>query len=208
MEGDLSKLLLIRHGDTELNSRERYWGQRDVKLSAAGVRQAEKLRDRLATEKITAAYSSDLERAALTAKIIASPHQLEVITCPELRETNFGKIEGLTFEEVSRLYPELTQLWVNWSLQLKFPDGESVDELSYRVSKFLERLKKHAADDTILIVAHAGPLRLLVCRLLELELQHWRQIRIGLASLSIIETYPQGAVVSLLNDICHLGQDG
>jgi len=169
------------------------------------LRQAEKLRDRLAAEKIDVIYSSGLQRASLTAKIIASRHQLDVITCAELRETNFGKIEGLTFDEVSNLYPELTELWVNWSLQLKFPDGESVDELNSRVSKFLDRLKKHAPDETILIVAHAGPLRLLVCRLLGIELQHWRQIRISLASLSIVETYPQGAVLSLLNDVSHLG---
>ena len=201
----MSRLLLVRHGDTELNSRERYWGQTDIELSAAGLRQAEKLRDRLAAEKIDVVYSSGLQRASLTAKIIASRHQLDVITCAELRETNFGKIEGLTFDEVSRLYPELTELWVNWSLQLKFPDGESVDELNSRVSKFLDRLKKHAPDETILIVAHAGPLRLLVCRLLGIELQHWRQIRINLASLSIVETYPQGAVLSLLNDVSHLG---
>ena len=201
----MSRLLLVRHGDTELNSRERYWGQTDIELSAAGLRQAEKLRDRLAAEKIDVIYSSGLQRASLTAKIIASRHQLDVITCAELRETNFGKIEGLTFDEVSRLYPELTELWVNWSLQLKFPDGESVDELNSRVSKFLDRLKKHAPDETILIVAHAGPLRLLVCRLLGIELQHWRQIRINLASLSIVETYPRGAVLSLLNDVSHLG---
>ena len=200
----MSRLLLVRHGDTELNSRERYWGHTDIKLSEAGLRQAEKLRDRLATEKIDVIYSSELQRASETAKIIASRHQLDVTTCAELRETNFGKIEGLTFDEVSRLYPELTKLWVNWSLQLKFPDGESVDELNSRVSKFLDRLKKHAPDETILIVAHAGPLRLLVCRLLGIELQHWRQIRINLASLSIVETYPQGAVLSLLNDVSHL----
>ncbi len=200
----MSRLLLVRHGDTELNSRERYWGHTDIKLSEAGLRQAEKLRDRLATEKIDVIYSSELQRASETAKIIASRHQLDVTTCAELRETNFGKIEGLTFDEVSRLYPELTQLWVNWSLQLKFPDGESVDELNSRVSKFLDRLKKHAPDETILIVAHAGPLRLLVCRLLEIELHHWRQIRINLASLSTVETYPQGAILSLLNDVSHL----
>ena len=200
----MSRLLLVRHGDTELNSRERYWGHTDIKLSEAGLRQAEKLRDRLATEKIDVIYSSELQRASETAKIIASRHQLDVTTCAELRETNFGKIEGLTFDEVSRLYPELTQLWINWSLQLKFPDGESIDELNCRVSKFLDRLKKHAPDETILIVAHAGPLRLLVCRLLEIELQHWRQIRINLASLSTVETYPQGAILSLLNDVSHL----
>ncbi len=200
----MPRLFLVRHGDTELNSRERYWGHSDVKLGAAGLKQAEKLRDRLVTEKIDAIYSSDLERASLTAKIIASKHQLDVITCAELQEINFGKVEGLTFDEIIRLYPELTELWTSWSRQLKFPDGESVDELNCRVSKFLGRLEKHAPDETILIVAHAGPLRLLVCHLLGIEPQRWREIRLKLASLSIVETSPQGTVLSLLNDVSHL----
>ncbi len=201
----MSRLLLVRHGDTELNSRERYWGHNDIKLSTAGLKQAEKLRERLATENIDVVYSSELQRASLTAKIIVSSHHLDVITCAEMREINFGRVEGLTFDEISHLYPELTEQWTNWSLELKFPDGEGVNELNCRVSKFLDRLKKQIPDETILIVAHAGSLRLLICRLLGLELRHWRQIRIDLASLSIVETYPQGAILTLLNDVSHLG---
>ncbi|GAH63159.1 unnamed protein product, partial [marine sediment metagenome] len=83
--------------------------------------------------------------------------------------------------------------------------GESVAELINRVSKFLERLEKHAPEETILIVAHSAPLRLLICHLLGIELRHWRQIRLDLASLSILDTYPQGAILNSLNDISHLG---
>jgi len=200
----LSKLLLVRHGDTKLNSAERFWGQTDVELSAAGMRQAERLRDRLATQKIDAIYTSNLSRASMTTKIIASSHQLAIITCAELREISFGKLEGLAFKEISQLYPKVTEEWSNWSLTLKFPGGESVDELNNRVSKFLDRLEKHTSEETILIVAHSAPLRLLVCHLLRIGLQHWRQIRLDLASLSILETYPQGAILSLLNDVSHL----
>ena len=200
----MSRLLLVRHGDTELNSRERYWGLSDIELSEAGLRQAERLRDRLATEKISAVYSSQLQRALLTAEVIVSSHQLGVTVCNELRETNFGRVEGLTFAEISRLYPELTEQWVNWSLQLRFPGGDSVSEVSQRVSEFMRRLEGHAPEEMVLVVAHAGTLRMLVCQLLELELKRWRQIRIDLASLSIVETYPQGAVLTLLNDVSHL----
>lgn len=200
----MSKLLLVRHGDTEAGSGLRYWGQSDVKLSAVGLRQAESLRNRLATQKIDAIYTSNLRRASVTAKTIASRHQLDVITCAELNEVNFGKIEGLTFDEVNRLYPEVAKVWVSRSLCLSFPDGENFDEFNNRVSKFLSRLEKHAPEEAILIVAHAGPLRLLVCHILGLELWHWRQFRLDFASLSIVETYPQGAVMSLLNDVSHL----
>ena len=200
----MARLLLVRHGDTELNSAERYWGRTDVKLSLAGIRQAERLRDRLATEKIDVVYSSDLQRALLTAETIASQHNLKVITCPELREINFGELEGLTLAQVSQLYPEVTRLWMEGSPKLRYPGGESLDEFNKRVSSFVGRLEKHTEQETILIVAHSGVLRTLVCQLLGMELRHRWQIRLELASLSIIETYSQRAILCLLNDVCHL----
>ncbi len=199
----MSKLLLVRHGETKLNSRERFWGQTDVELGTVGIRQAEQLRDRLATERIDAIYASTLRRASVTAEIIASRHRLEIITCPELNEINFGEFEGLTFEEISRLYPEMAEQWVNWSVA-QFPAGESIDELNNRVSKFLPRLEKHTPEAAILIVAHSGTLRLLMCNLLGIGRRHWRQLRLDLASLSIVETYPRGTILSRLNDVSHL----
>jgi len=200
----LFRLLLVRHGDTELNSAERYWGSTDVKLSDAGFRQAERLRDRLATERIDAIYASDLRRASATAEIIASGHRLDVIICAELREMNFGELEGLTFNEISRLYPEVTELWRQRSPKLKYPGGESVDEFNSRVSQFVGRLKKQAPQETILIVAHSGSLRSLVCHLLGIGVERRWQFRLDLASLTILETYPPGAILSLLNDVSHL----
>ena len=200
----MSRLLLVRHGETKLNSAERYWGRSDVKLSAAGIWQAEKLRDRLAVEKIDAVYSSNLERALVTAEIIASSHQLAVITCAELREVNFGQLEGLNFSEISRLYPEVAKLWAERSTKLKYPGGESLVEFNNRVSKFLGKLDKHTVGETILIVAHAGVLRTLVCQLLGIDPQRRWQFRLDLASLSILETHQQGAILSLLNDVSHL----
>ena len=200
----MSRLFLVRHGETELNSTERYWGSTDVKLSDAGFSQAERLCDRLATEKIDAAYSSELRRASATAEIIASSHRLDVITCNELREMNFGELEGLTFTEISQLYPEVTELWLQRSHKLEFPGGESVDEFNSRVSQFADRLKNHTPQETILIVAHSGSLRSLMCHLLGIGPEHRWQFRLDLASLSILETYPQGAILSLLNGISHL----
>lgn len=200
----MSKLLLVRHGDTEFNSARRFQGHSDIELSTAGYRQAERLRDRLAAEKIDIIFSSDLKRALVTAELISSRHRVSLITCPELREINYGKLEGLTFEEISRFYPEIANWCVNWSLQLRFPGGESFDELKERVSRFLDRLKQHASEQTILIVAHGGPLRLMVCYLLGIELWHWQQIRLDNASLSIVDIYPEVAIISLLNDTSHL----
>jgi alpha-ribazole phosphatase len=121
-----------------------------------------------------------------------------------LHEINFGKVEGLTFKEISQLYPDLAESWPTRDLTFRFPGGESIHDLNNRVSKFLDRLEKHAPEDTILIVAHSGVLRLLICHLLRIEPWHWRQLRTDLASLSILDTYPQGAILNLLNDISHL----
>ncbi len=195
----------MRHGVTEFNSARRFAGYSDVKLSAAGCGQVERLRDRLADDKIDAVYSSDLRRALVTAEVISSGHKMDIATCPELREVNYGNVEGLTFEEISRLYPEVAESLTNFSLRLRFPGGEGFEEFIERTSKFLDRLKQHTPEQTILIVSHGGPLKVLVCYLLGIDLGHWWQIRLDNASLSIMETYSQGAILSLLNDTSHLG---
>lgn len=204
----MSRLLLVRHGETELNSAERYWGHSDVKLSALGFRQAERLGDRLAAERIGAVYSSDLQRALATAKAIASRHQLDVINCAELREIDFGKLEGLNFEEISQLFPEFTAKWkVQRSTDIEFPGGESLSQLHNRVRNFVGRLKKHKAEETVLVVAHAGVLRSLICQLMRIGRHYIYHIRLDLGSLSILETYPTGAILTLLNDVSHLRED-
>jgi len=200
----LSKLLLVRHGNTKLNNPRRFWGKTDIALSDEGIRQAEKLRDRLATQRIEAIYSSKLSRARITAEIIAAKHRLDIATRAELNELNFGWIEGLTFEEISRLHPELAEELSNWNTRPSFPGGESLDELNSRVQKFLNRLKKHKPEEAIIIVSHFGTLRLIICNLLGIGLEHWQQMQLDFASLSIVETYSQGATLSLLNDVSHL----
>ncbi|MBA7467402.1 Phosphoserine phosphatase 1 [subsurface metagenome] len=200
----MSRLLLVRHGITESNSARKFVGYSDVELSTAGYRQVERLRERLVDDKIDAVYSSDLRRALVTAEVISSGHKVDIVTCPELREVNYGSVEGLTFEEISRLYPEVAESLTNFSLRLKFPGGEDFEGFIERASKFLDKLKRHTPSQTMLIVSHGGPLRVLVCCLLGIDLGHWRQIRLDNASLSIVETYSQGAVVSLLNDTAHL----
>ena len=200
----MSRLLLVRHGITESNSARKFVGHSDVELSATGYRQVERLHDRLADDKIDAVYSSDLRRALVTAEVISSGHKVDIVTCPELREVHYGNIEGLTFEEISRLYPEIAESLTNFSLRLNFPGGEGFEGFIERTSKFLDKLKKHTPSQTILIASHGGPLRVLVCRLLGIDLGPWQQLRLNNASLSIMETSPRGAIISLLNDTSHL----
>ena len=200
----MAKLLLVRHGDNRLDGALRFWGKTDIELSAGGFRQAQKLRDRLAKQKISAVYTSNLSRSRHTAEVITSVHKLKVVTSEELDELNFGWVEGLTFDEIEKLYPEFAVVLADWRSRPRFPGGESLDELNRRVQAFLEKLRKHKPGETVLIVAHSGTLRLMICNLLGIGLEHWRQIQVDLASLSIVETYEQGALLSLLNDVSHL----
>ena len=199
----MSRLLLVRHGKIKEGDR-RYHGHSQVGLSPEGIVQAEKLRDRLAGEKIDAIYSSDLDRARLTAEIIASVHLVGVVVCQELRELDFGEIEGMTFEEVEKRYPETARLWSGEDLDVGAPGGENLRQLASRVQRFMGRLQRHSPEETILIVAHGGPLRALLCTLLGIELERLWQLRLDPASVSLVETYPEGAIICFLNDTSHL----
>ncbi len=200
----MTRLLLVRHGVTEYNSTRRFAGYTDVELSEEGRRQVERLRDYLVNDKIDAVYSSDLKRALVTAEVVTTGRDVDIISCPELREVNYGDVEGLTFQEIGQRYPEVAEMVVNFNLKLAFPGGESFEEFIERVTKFLNRLKKHAPPETILIVSHSGPLRVLVCYLLGIDQSCWRNMRCDNASVSIVDTYPQRAIISLLNDTYHL----
>lgn len=204
----MSRLFLVRHGVTEYNLTRRFAGYSDVELNDEGYQQVEKLRDSLANEKIDVAYSSDLQRALVTAEVICAEHSVDIIACPELRECNYGEVEGLTFQEINERYPEVAKLVVNFNLSLSFPGGESFEEFIERTVKFLDRLDNHELSETILIVSHSGPLRTLACHLLGVGQNCWWQLRFDNASLSIIDTYPRGAILTRLNDVSHLREAG
>ena len=201
----MTRLLLVRHGEVESDKLGRYWGHTDIPLSAEGIRQAKMLRQRLADEKITAVYSSDLRRTLDTAATIAAPHRVSVVRCLDLREINFGRCEGMTFDEIKSYHPEAERVWAGVDLELSFPGGESLGDLLRRIDRFVERLWKDGPRETVLVVGHGGSLRMLVCRMTGYDPSHWWRIRIDKASLTVSESYPEGTVLSLLNDVCHLG---
>ncbi len=199
----MARLLLIRHGTTKLHKNDRFWGKTDVPLSNIGIKQAGLLRTRLATEKIGTVYTSTLSRARDTAEIIAAGHKAKLEVCEELCECNFGFVEGLTFSEIEHVYPALAEELASWKT-VAFPGGETLDQLNERVKMFLKRLGNLKAKDTAAIVSHGGPLRLIICNLMGMDIKHWQQFRIDRGSLSIMETYPETAILLSLNDITHL----
>jgi alpha-ribazole phosphatase len=199
----VARLLLVRHGRTNLQKEDRYWGSTDIPLSDEGIRQAEQIKDRLAREKITHVYSSTLSRTRDTAKTTAAAHQKTITACAELNEFNFGYAEGLTYKEIEKQYPALAKEMAKMG-EITFPGGESLGKFYTRTQSFMKRLEKHQTQDVIMVVAHAGSLRMLICHLLELEPKYWYKWFIDYASLSIVDVYPGINIINTLNDTSHL----
>ena len=121
----MSKILLVRHARNKIDDKDdRFWGITDIPLSDAGIRQAERLRDRLSGEKINTIYTSSLSRARDTAEIIASGHKCDIVTSDDINEVNFGDIEGLTYGEIQQQYPDLAEILSGFGTAIHFPGGE------------------------------------------------------------------------------------
>lgn len=196
------KLILVRHG--EADDSRRYWGKTDTELTAKGREQAAKLGRYLKNEKIDAVYASTLKRVLDTAEAITANHKFEIIKCPELDEVNFGQLEGLTFEEICQSHPDLAAKWAESSHLLDFPDGDNFESFSQRVADFLKRLEGHSDGETVLVVGHGGSFRLLLCYMLGLDLKHWCQFNVKLASVSVMEGGVGTAILYKLSDVSHL----
>lgn len=204
----MARLILVRHGETEWNKSLRYQGQSDVPLSEYGIEQAARVGECLAGEKIDVIYSSDLSRARVTAEIIASRHgTVEIRQSVLLREIDFGEAEGMVFAEIKQRYPGIAsdfRAWATRSPAVQVPGGESIAQLAARVARFAEKIKEHQPGETVLVVAHGGSLQVLICMLLGIGLEHWFQVRLSNASVTIMDTSGDGAAFIVLNDVCHL----
>lgn len=204
----MPKLILVRHGQTDYNAQQRYQGQIDNPLNAVGISQAEALRPRLSHFKLNAVYASDLIRARQTAEIALQGHSsgLQPTLLPALREADGGKFEGLTWAEMVAQYPKEVELWQKDRVHHGPPDGENVAQVAERVRQGLDHILKEHSDpeQTVLVVAHGGILAVLLCDLMGVDLNRQWQWRIDTCSISIVDIYPEGPILSLFNDVMHL----
>ncbi len=193
------RLMLVRHGKTDWNVQRRYQGGSDLSLNEVGLRQAGALAARLAGEQIDAIYASDLARAVQTAQIIAAKHSRPVIADPRLREMSFGDWEGLTFDQIRARWPQEANAWLGDSLRVAPPGGETLAQVAERVRGALDDILGKNADQTVVLVSHGGPLRVLLCLTMGLGVQaHWR-FRLDAASISELSVYDGGAMLVKLN---------
>ena len=155
----MSRVLLIRHAETEMTGR--FCGHSDPDLNAQGQAQLAGLAQVLSTETIGAVYSSDLRRAQSTALAIAAGRKVSLTLCPALREIHFGKWEGLTWGQIEQTDPEYAQRWVDGYPYVTAPAGESFQEFEGRVLKEVRPLIDRDGE-SIAVVTHAGVLRVVL----------------------------------------------
>ena len=206
--GTPTRLLLLRHGQTEMSIDRRYSGRGDVPLTEHGRQQAAAAAKRIAAMPDVVGVpvlASPLTRAKQTAQAVADAIGSRVETHQGLLETDFGEWEGRTFTEASERDPDLHRKWLGDSAVAP-PGGESFDAVARRVTAFLDDVLAQHAGHTVLVVSHVTPIKLLLRRALDAGPSLLFRLHLDLASLSIAEFYPDGnAAVRLVNDTCHLG---
>ncbi|OBK15412.1 bifunctional RNase H/acid phosphatase [Mycobacterium asiaticum] len=203
--GTPTRLLLLRHGQTELSVQRRYSGRGNPPLNEVGWRQAG-LAARYLTQRrgIAAVISSPLQRAYDTATTAARALGLEVTVDDDLIETDFGAWEGLTFAEAAARDPDLHRRWLYDTGTLP-PGGESFDDVLRRVRRGRDRIIAAHEGKNVLVVSHVTPIKLLLRMALDAGSGILYRLHLDLASLSIAEFYPDGASsVRLVNQTGYL----
>ncbi len=186
----MGRLILVRHGESELNRDGIFYGQLDPELTEKGVRQAEEAKEILRAFHYDEIYVSDLVRARDTARIL-NHRELQVIETERLRELNFGIFEGLKYDEILERYPEEEALWREQWQDYDYESGESVRELQRRTVEFIE--EKLEEDKDILVVAHWGVINCVLSHYLTGGLEgYWKFAtdNCGIAVINFRDKFP------------------
>lgn len=154
----MTELILIRHGQTELNRGPFFQGQIDVPLNALGLAQAARLAERLAGEPVDAIACSDLLRTRQTASPAARRLELEPLPDAGLREQAFGAFEGLSFADCIERHPEAFVAWQRHDPAFATPGGESVLRFHARVLAAVRAIAARHAGGRVAVVTHGGVL--------------------------------------------------
>jgi ribonuclease H / adenosylcobalamin/alpha-ribazole phosphatase len=203
-QGEPTVTVLLRHGQTPMSVQKRYAGRTDVPLTDVGVQQAAAAAKRLASAGLGAIVTSPLLRTVQTAQAVAAVTGVPVVTDDGFRETDFGAWEGLTFAEVQERWPAEVTAWLA-DPEVAPPGGESFTDVSARVTAALDRVLATQAGQTVLIVSHVTPIKMLIAAALLAPASALYRMHLDVAALSEIDWYADGpAVLRSFNDTGHL----
>ncbi|MFF4238226.1 bifunctional RNase H/acid phosphatase [Actinomadura geliboluensis] len=196
--------VLLRHGETPLSIEKRFAGIGDVPLTPNGLAQARAAALALKDRGLDAIVTSPLARCRDTAAEAAAVTGLDVRVEDGFRETDFGEWEGLTFAEAGKGWPAEMKAWLA-DPEAAPPGGESFAQVSRRVRTALDKLKVRYREQTVLVVSHVTPIKLLVKDALGAPMSSLYRMHLDVAALSSIDWYADGpATLRTFNDVHHL----
>jgi len=200
----MQKIFLVRHGETALNQQFRYQGRQDVPLNETGRRQALLISERLYHEEIEAVYSSPLLRTRETALLIAARHGVTPYYENGLVEIDFGDWEGTAYTELEKEQRLNAELWFINPESVHIPGGEHFLSFKNRVLDSYAGIL-HNNDGNIVIVTHAGVIRVVVAAILEMPAVNLSRLSLTPSSLTILVYDDWGnGYLELFNETCHL----
>jgi broad specificity phosphatase PhoE len=203
-QGEPTVTALLRHGQTPMSVQKRYAGRTDAPLTEVGAQQAAAAAKRLASAGLGVIVTSPLLRTVQTAQAVAAVTGAAVVTDDGFRETDFGAWEGLTFAEVRERWPAEISAWMA-DPEVAPPGGESFTDVSARVTEALGRVLAARAGQTVLIVSHVTPIKMLVTAALLAPPAALYRMHLDVAALCEIDWYADGpAVLRSFNDTSHL----
>lgn len=200
----MTRIFLIRHGQSEWNHLNKIQGQKNTLLTELGKKQALYLGNRLIDEKIDIIYTSDLNRAYNTAEIISKKINKPLIVNESIREINFGLWEGLTIEDIKNHYKDEYSIWLKEPDKLNIQGFENLISLQERAMKSINEIISENHGKNIAIVSHGAILKTMILGLLSIDISHYKNISLSNVSLSIIECRDFNNVLMLFNDVSHL----
>lgn len=183
---------LVRHGETEWAAAGRHTGRTDVPLTDTGREQARSLGGRLAPHRFSLILASPLIRALETASLAG--FERTVAIAPDLREWDYGDLEGLKTSEIRERYPD----WSIWTGP--WPGGETIDDVAARADRVLANVRERDGD--VLLIAHGHLLRVLAARWLELAPASGGLFALGTATISVLGWDRDNPVVETWNEAC------
>ncbi len=197
----MTRLYLVRHGETELNKKGCYYGWTDCELTQNGVEQAELLHQSFQKIKLDVTISSDLKRAVNTASIVCDGKDIEILKDTRLRELNFGAWEGKHYTEIMQQYKENWEAWTrDWQNAAPI-QGESFTEMCQKVCQCIDELIARYRDKEVLIVTHQGVLRIIITYLLNISMDKIWSFNFSQGTYSVLELNENNCVIQGINKL-------
>ena len=182
----MTEILFIRHGETDYNKKNLYYGHLNPGLNETGINQLKNTKKKLEemNEKIDIVFSSDLKRCRQSLELLELDENIKKYFSEELRELNFGDIEGKSYDKIRKEFPYyIDEMKNNWKY-FKVKNGESVFELQNRIVKKIEEIIKNYQDKKILVVVHGGVIQSLISYYLTKNLDFYWNFKVDNGSIT------------------------